>query len=87
MTQANNPRRVLRGTFVLAVMVGALAPTIALADEGGVSFRLPGIFGSLAAAPQQPGWSLATIYYHTTVSGGSDVAVAREFQAGRVPAI
>jgi hypothetical protein len=51
MTQANNPRRVLGGTFVLAVMVGALAPTIALADEGGVSFRLPGIFGSLAATP------------------------------------
>jgi hypothetical protein len=86
MTQPNNPRRVLRGTFALAVMLGALPPTVALADEGGVSFWLPGIFGSLAATPQQPGWSEATIYYHTTVSGGSDVALAREFQTGRIPA-
>src|SRR5262245_47134847 len=40
----------------------------ALADENGVSFWVPGFFGSLAAAPQQPGWSLASIYYHTDVS-------------------
>src|SRR5438105_4152603 len=45
---------------------GIIAPAIALfsqcalADEGGVSFWVPGFFGSLAAAPQQPGWSLAT---------------------------
>ena len=57
----------------------------ALADEGGVSFWLPGLFGSLAAAPQQPGWSLSTIYYHTTVSAGSDVARAREITIGRIP--
>jgi hypothetical protein len=35
--------------------------------------------------PQQPGWSETTIYYHTTVSAGGDVALAREFQTGRVP--
>ena len=58
----------------------------ALADEGGVSFWVPGFFGSLAAAPQQPGWSLATVYYHTSVSAGGDVALAREFQIGQVPA-
>src|SRR5438445_2106778 len=58
----------------------------ALADEGGVSFWVPGFFGSLAAAPQQPGWSLATIYYHTSVSAGADVARAREFTLGKVPA-
>jgi hypothetical protein len=57
-----------------------------VADEGGVSFWAPGFLGSLAAAPQQPGWSLATIYYHTSVSAGSDVALAREFETGRVPA-
>jgi hypothetical protein len=49
-----------------------------LADEGGVSFWVPGFFGSLAATPQQPGWSLATVYYHTSVSAGADVARARE---------
>jgi hypothetical protein len=58
----------------------------ALADEGGVSFWVPGFFGSLAAAPQQPGWSLANIYYHTSVSAGGDVALAREFRIGQVPA-
>src|SRR6187399_1782526 len=57
-----------------------------LADEGGVSFWVPGFFGSLAATPQQPGWSLATIYYHTSVSAGADVARSREFTLGRVPA-
>ena len=52
----------------------------ARADEGGVSLWLPGFFGSLAAAPQQPGWSLTSIYYHTSVSAGADVARAREFE-------
>jgi hypothetical protein len=51
-----------------------------------VSFWVPGFFGSLAAAPQQPGWSLATIYYHTSVSAGADVALEREFETGRIPA-
>ena len=58
----------------------------ALADENGVSFWIPGTFGSLAATPLQPGWSLANIYYHTSVSAGADVARAREFSLGRVPA-
>jgi len=35
-----------------------IAPRSTRADENGVSFWLPGIFGSLAATPQQPGWSL-----------------------------
>lgn len=57
-----------------------------LADEGGVSFWLPGIFGSLAAVPQQqPGWAFSTWFYHTTVSAGGDVALAREFETHRVP--
>jgi hypothetical protein len=69
-----------------------LAPAImffsheALADESGVSFWVPGFFGSLAATPQQPGWSLANVYYHTSVSAGADVALAREFQIKQVPA-
>jgi hypothetical protein len=56
-----------------------LVPTFAVADEGGISVWLPGQFGSLAAAPQQPGWSFANIYYHTSVSAGGDVAAARQF--------
>jgi hypothetical protein len=58
----------------------------ARADEGGVSFWVPGFFGSLAAAPQQPGWSLATIYYHTSISAGADVGLSRDITIGRVPA-
>jgi hypothetical protein len=71
------------GVLALAIM---LFSQCALADEGGVSFWVPGFFGTLAAAPQQPGWSVANIYYHTTVSAGADVARAREFQIGQVPA-
>jgi len=56
----------------------------ARADEGGVSFWVPGFFSSLAAAPQVPGWSLATIYYHTSVSAGGDVAFARQVGPGRL---
>src|ERR1700758_3768607 len=36
----------------------------ARADEGGVSFWAPGQFGSLAAVPSEPGWSLPLSYYH-----------------------
>jgi hypothetical protein len=55
----------------------------ALADENGVSFWVPGFFGSLAAAPQQPGWSLASIYYHTDVSGNGNIAVSKEITIGK----
>src|SRR6266566_6678873 len=60
-----------------------LASQASLADEGGVSFWLPGLFGSLAAAPLQPGWSVAETFYHTSVWGGKDVAVSREITIGR----
>lgn len=42
------------------------------ADEGGVSFWLPGQFGSLAAVPGEPGWSLPLVYYHTSVDAGGN---------------
>jgi len=56
----------------------------ARADEGGVSFWVPGFFGSLAATPMQPGLSYANIYYHTSVSAGGNVAFARQVTAGRL---
>jgi hypothetical protein len=55
------------------------------ADEGVVSFWLPGLFGSLAAAPVAPGWSLGSIYYHTSVGASGNVAGAKEVQIGRFP--
>jgi hypothetical protein len=75
-----------RAVFLgLASLLGGLlnAPTGAMADEGGVSFWIPGFFGSLAAAPQQPGFSLAAIDYYDSVKAGGDVALAREFEIGR----
>ena len=62
-----------------------LASQTAMADEGGVSFWIPGFFGSLAAVPQQSGWSLANIFYNTNVTAGGDVALARQFEIGKVP--
>ena len=47
--------------FVVVVL--ALAPTGARADEGGVSFWLPGQYGSLAAMAPAPGFSLPSYLY------------------------
>ena len=68
-----------------AAIFGAavLTPGAARADEGGVSFWLPGLYGSLAAVPGQPGWSLGTFFYNTNVRAGADVATAREVTIGR----
>jgi hypothetical protein len=46
-----------------------------------VSFWLPGQMGSFAAAPADPGWSLATIYYHSSTSAGADKIFPR---SGRI---
>lgn len=78
--------RMTRAFCAIAFTAFASPPTIALADESGISFWLPGTFGSLAATPQQPGWTVASIYYHTSVSAGGEVARAREIQIGRIPA-
>jgi hypothetical protein len=87
MKRPTTARRALMGAFASAFFSAVITvPMPAMADEGGVSFWLPGFFGSLAAAPQQPGWSLTSIYYHTSVSAGADVARAREITIGRIPA-
>jgi hypothetical protein len=70
-------------TLALAAAFDARPAT---ADEGGVSMWVPGFFGSLAATPAQPGFSLATIYYHTSVTGGGDVAFARQVSPGNITA-
>ena len=54
----------------------ALQP--AAADEGGVSFWLPGQFGSFAAVGGDPGWSLPIVYYHTSADAGA----AKSFRVG-----
>lgn len=57
-------------------------PKGALADEGGVSFWLPGLYGSLAAVPTVPGFTFYTFDYYTSVSAGANVAAAREYTIG-----
>src|SRR5215510_4321090 len=69
---------------ILLTCVVAAVPKPAVADEGGVSFWVPGLFGSLAATPQQPGWSFTSIFYHTSVSAGADVAFARQVHRGDI---
>jgi hypothetical protein len=53
---------------LLAVMTLTSMPSVGRADEGGISFWLPGLFGSLAAVPAEPGGSFATLYVHPSVS-------------------
>jgi hypothetical protein len=78
-------RRSLWRLFALLATLAVTAlPQTAIADDGGVSFWVPGFFGSLAATPQQPGWSNAFIYYHTSVSAGGDVAFARQVNRGNI---
>jgi hypothetical protein len=74
--------RLATAFFGLIVAVWS-ATESAFADEDGVSFWIPGFFGSLAAAPQQPGWSLTSILYNTNVSASGNAAVAREITIGR----
>jgi len=71
----------LVGTMVLSIVMQAA--TMARADEGGVSMWLPGFFGSLAATPLQPGWALATVYYHPSVDASGNVATSRQITIGR----
>ena len=79
MLKRTTNRAVLGGGAVAALVLGAVAtvPHAARADEGGVSFWVPGFFGSLAAVPPTPGWSLATIYYHTSTDAGRNVQFPR----------
>lgn len=70
-----NRRKAALGTLCAAL---ALAPLPVMADNGGLSFWLPGTFGSLVAAPVMPGWAYSTIYLHLQQSAGT----GREFQRG-----
>jgi hypothetical protein len=69
--------------LLAALLVCTFIPLRACADEGGVSFWLPGNFGSFVAAPGDPGWTLPIIYYYTSADAGADKTFPR---AGRVTA-
>jgi hypothetical protein len=67
--------------IAMSLVIGA---PVAMADEGGVSFWLPGQMGSFAATPVAPGWSLPLVYYHTHPggSGGKDFPTGGRITAG-----
>src|SRR5579872_3621988 len=68
----------LAGASAIIAITALTTASSALADESGVSFWVPGLFGSLAATPQQPGFSLTTINYYDSVSAERNV----DFQHG-----
>jgi hypothetical protein len=77
------PDRLRSQFLLLAASVLALAAVLATskisrADEGGIGFWLTGEFGSLAAAPQVPGWALAVINIYESEHASGAVAAARE---------
>src|SRR5262245_56041551 len=84
-TAQSRGRRTSMSAVAAALALTAVVslPAGARADEGGVSFWLPGIFGSLAAVPLQPGWTVNETYYHWQGQAGADVAAAREITIGR----
>ncbi|UTH72792.1 transporter [Chromobacterium sp. IIBBL 290-4] len=59
---------------------GALLSAQAQADEGGVSFWLPGQMGTFAAVPNDPGWSWTFSGYHAS----ADSATRNQNKRGRV---
>jgi len=85
MCQFALPSAIKRATVAILCAV-MLQSTSASADEGGVSMWVPGFFSSLAATPQQPGFSFAAIYLHPSVTAGADVAFARQVHRGNITA-
>jgi hypothetical protein len=72
-----------KGTALIILATFAGASKLARADEGGVSFWLPGEFGSFAAVPGEPGFSISSFYYHPSVTAGGN----KDFvQGGRIEA-
>jgi hypothetical protein len=80
------------GRLVATLLIGSLLGSLpfaarpALADQGGVSFWVPGFFGSFAASPLVPGWSMTSIYYHTSVGASGNVAAAKQIEIGALRA-
>lgn len=62
-------------TMLVLAAAGLAGSAPARADEGGVSFWLPGQFGSLAATPNEPGWSVSFVYYHASADAGGSVEI------------
>jgi hypothetical protein len=80
-------RQLVYAVALLAVAVLTVMPNLSWAAEGGVSFWLPGLFGSLAAAPQVPGWAVAIVNVYESEHASGAVAASREItlNKGTIP--
>ncbi|MFQ6186217.1 transporter [Sinorhizobium meliloti] len=59
------------------LLLVAASSASARADEAGLSFWLPGLQGSFAAVPTEPGWSFATVYVHPSAEAGANARFPR----------
>ena len=75
----NQTRKVppMRTALAAALTATALVAQPVFASEGGISFWLPGNFGSLSAVPGAPGWSWATVVIHTEVNSAAGAQFPR----------
>jgi hypothetical protein len=78
-----NSLRVLAVILAVPLLSQSGAITVAVADEGGVSFWLPGQYGSYAAAPAKPGWSFESTFYYAAASATASASFSR---GGRIDA-
>ena len=70
-------RPLTRSACVIAALLPLALLDDASADEAGVSFWLQGQFGSFAAVPANPGWSLENTFYHATAAADASRSFAR----------
>ena len=68
----------------VACLLATLFPIAVTADEAGVSFWLPGQYGSFSAVPSDPGWSFESSYYHASADASRGISFERggAIQAG-----
>ena len=54
---------------VVATAAALCSATVARADQGGVSFWVPGIYASMAAVPPDPGFSMPSTFWFYSGKG------------------
>jgi len=64
-------------SILLALLLCLHCSNLAAADEAGVSFWLPGQYGSFAAVLSQPGWSFENNFYHASADASRSINFAR----------
>ena len=63
--------------LALALAIVGCPASVTLADEGGISFWLPGQYGSFAAVAPAPGFSMPLVFYNYAGSAGRGVTLSR----------